>query len=147
MTGDSAQPCVAFLFSQWVLSTKLKFGFACAGTFLMGIVISALGAARKLIWKAQAASPGSRLVGSLRMVFLTLVYMVQMTLAYFLMLLVMTYQAELFIMAVLGLSAGHFMFDIYGQWDWGSGPCEGKDLELNAGAAECHKNVDPCCCD
>lgn len=36
----------------------------------------------------------------------------QVCLGYFLMLIAMTYEAELFIMVVLGLSVGHWLFNI-----------------------------------
>ncbi|GAX78015.1 hypothetical protein CEUSTIGMA_g5457.t1 [Chlamydomonas eustigma] len=138
-TGSASLSCIVYLFSEWALNTRVKFAFACIGTFLMGVVVPALGAGRRFVWMLHEANPAAPLATSTcMMVALVIQYMLQITLGYCIMLFVMTYQAELFIMSVLGLTCGHFIFDVYGRWE--------RSGCTNSGALEdCQKNVDPCC--
>ncbi|GAX78013.1 hypothetical protein CEUSTIGMA_g5455.t1 [Chlamydomonas eustigma] len=116
-SGKSSDACVVYLFSKWTLDTSVKFAFACIGTFFLGVVVIALGVVRQFFWKRHDGLVyGSQLQNWGMIVGVTFTYMVQLTLSYCVMLFVMTYQAELFIMSVLGLATGHFYFDIYRRW-------------------------------
>lgn len=44
-------PCVILLFQNWVLDSRLKFGLAGLGVFLMGLSIEAVIALRRMISK------------------------------------------------------------------------------------------------
>jgi hypothetical protein len=134
--------CLVYLFPEWVLDSQVKFAFACIGTFALGIVVASLNSARRYVGRYIKVPPLQPGHGSAaptqrdkrvhflkclgRRVALATVHAVQLTLAYFLMLVAMTYQAELFIMIPLGLATGHALFD-------GDGSDGGED------------NVDPCC--
>lgn len=119
MAGNEDNACVVFLFPEWVLDSAGKFAGACIGTFFMGVAIGALGWVRKRLterWEAEcrweegyrAASPLSH-VWAADAVLLAIIA-VQVCVGYWLMLVAMTYQAELFIMVVLGLAAGHVFY-------------------------------------
>eukprot|EP00798_Chlamydomonas_sp_ICE-L_P012782 gene12782-16040_t len=148
-SGKSTDPCVIYLFPEWVLDTKVKFAFACIGTFFMGIACLSLAYAIAVIKRKRRAShvqsvcpnveEKGGLVGTppappsqhkqmklLWELLIVLLYAIQMTLAYWLMLLAMTYQAELFIMTVAGLATGYWIFNLY---------LEEEEAENN----------DPCC--
>ena len=94
--------CVVYLFPSWVLNTRGKAIAAAFWTLIMGIVVEFLISARKVVTtKAKAHGPIQGLIVS------TLLYGLQLTLAYLLMLVVMTYSGPLFISAILGLMMGH----------------------------------------
>ena len=62
MTGfqfatSPASPCVAFLFREWPLNSRVKFAFACIGTFLMGVAAAALGHVRAQLLKSRVGGP------------------------------------------------------------------------------------------
>lgn len=116
-SGTSSDACVVYLFKEWTLDTNVKFAFACIGTFLMGVVVIALGGVRQFFWRQHEGVPNTSSLHNRGLIAgVTFTYMVQLTLSYCVMLFVMTYQAELFIMSVLGLVTGHFYFDIYRRW-------------------------------
>lgn len=71
----------------------------------MGVVVGALTRARALVFSATfgGSSKGAVAVGHAAVV---VIAAVQLTFAYFLMLIAMTYQAELFMMVVFGLAIG-----------------------------------------
>lgn len=134
MTGfqfvkGSSYPCVAYLFPEWSLNSAVKFAFACIGTFLMGVTIPALTYSRTFIGGSIPSSSYYERAG--KQALLVGVYAVHMTLAYWLMLIVMTYQAELFIAAVLGLTFGYWLFCIL--------------LVPEVEKEDCAKHVEPCC--
>lgn len=114
--------CVLYLFNNWAIDTIAKYFFAVVGTFLIGMLLTGLTFLRR--WYVgfleakfptpKGATPG---VGAGAPLYLMLVasfiYAVQMMFAYFAMLLVMLYEKFIFTGLVLGLMAGHFLFDVY----------------------------------
>lgn len=115
--GNELSPCVVFLFPQWVLDTRPKFGGACIGTILMGICVGCLTVVRQSIThqglakgtsEASERSPQNYKLRSVLLHSAVIgIIAVQLTVGYFLMLIAMTYQAELFICVMLGLALGH----------------------------------------
>ncbi|KAG2431921.1 hypothetical protein HYH02_013140 [Chlamydomonas schloesseri] len=108
--GHESGPCVVFLFPEWVLDSKGKFAGACIGTFLMGVAVGALGWLRNGLrdaWVAQGRWDDGypywwrTWLGDAAII---AIIAVQVCLGYWLMLIGMTYQAELFLMVVLGLA-------------------------------------------
>ena len=95
--------CVIFLFPTWVLSTPFKFGVACFGAILFGIALELVLYKRRTVY---ALSAGYR-----RLILSALVYGVQLTMGYFIMLIVMTYSGPLFFSCVLGMVMGHVAFN------------------------------------
>ncbi len=106
-----------FLFPEWVLDSAVKFAFACIGTFLMGLLVGGLTRARAVVRAAWPTTVRAALLrrghaasgrgyAALGHALVVLLAAVQLCFGYFLMLVAMTYQAELFIMVVLGLAVG-----------------------------------------
>jgi len=98
---DSA--CIILLFPSWVLSTPIKFGVACFGSILFGIVLELVLYKRRTVYALPA--------GYRRLILSALVYGVQLTMGYFIMLLVMTYSGPLFLSCVSGMVIGHVFFN------------------------------------
>eukprot|EP00916_Digyalum_oweni_P000192 GHVL01000299.1.p1 GENE.GHVL01000299.1~~GHVL01000299.1.p1 ORF type:complete len:221 (-),score=28.69 GHVL01000299.1:179-841(-) len=95
--------CILYLFPEGNVNTPTRYAFAIIGTFVMAGMVEALVALRTYLF-----SPKISLSDPLLKVFLSLVYGVQMLLAYFLMLLVMTYEISIFFSVVFGLGIGYF---------------------------------------
>jgi len=106
-TATAGNACVLFLFSGWGLDTPTKYGIAVFGTFLMGFFNEVLLWSRKYLAHRLRGKP--KAYRSL----LSFVYGVQMVLAYWMMLLVMTYEAVIFSALVIGLATGHLVFNIW----------------------------------
>jgi hypothetical protein len=124
--------CVIFLFPTWVLDSSVKFAFACIGTFLTGVLIHALSKLRADIIKIPLFSTTSF---PIKRGLLVIVYGLQITLSYLIMLVAMTYNTELFIMVVLGLTCGYALFS--------------PDFHVNSNNAKYmvipSASSDPCC--
>ena len=110
--------CVAYLFQSWVLNTPGKFAAAAIGTVFFGILLEASIYLRRIVTSyisAKAASGEGAASGAGNWKH-TLVsastYMVQLTLGYLIMLVIMTYSAPLFISVIVGLGSGHIIFSI-----------------------------------
>jgi Na+/H+-translocating membrane pyrophosphatase len=102
-------PCVMYLFPQWTLDTQGKYIAACFGTFFMAVVMQLLVKVRAAYKHrinqtefAQASAMKLKLIE-------TFFFGVQMVLAYFIMLIVMTYESLLFTCIILGLVTGHLI--------------------------------------
>lgn len=95
--------CVIFLFPSWVLSTRFKFGIACFGAILFGVALELVLYKRRTIYALPA--------GYRRLILSALVYGLQLTMGYFIMLLVMTYSGPLFMSCVSGMIIGHVLFN------------------------------------
>ena len=140
--SPDGQRCVLYLFQGWVLDSQVKFAFATIGTVLMGVVVEALShARRKHVGPATARAlqavrasngSGNKARAALWGLAYFLTYAAQITFAYFLMLLAMTYAAWMLIAIVLGLSLGHVAFH-----DWS---------KAAAGGLACSDNGDNTCC-
>lgn len=95
--------CVIYLFPEWVLTTPGALVGASIGTLIAGILLEGVIQQRRQVVKRFR--PGySRLAVSAAF------YGIQLTMGYFLMLVVMTYSGPLFLCVVLGLVGGHIFF-------------------------------------
>mmetsp|Transcript_28159 Transcript_28159/g.46654 ORF Transcript_28159/g.46654 Transcript_28159/m.46654 type:complete len:767 (-) Transcript_28159:44-2344(-) len=96
--------CVVYLFQSWVLNTAGKYAFAFFGTILVGIALEkGMQLRRKFMVDMEA--------GRKRLLVSATFHCIQLTIAYFLMLVIMIYSGVLFIATVLGLVCGHVMFN------------------------------------
>jgi hypothetical protein len=95
--------CVIYLFRSWVLTTPIKFAFAVVGSLCLGILLEYVLRARRRVY---ALPPGNR-----RLLMSTLFYGLQLTMGYFIMLVIMTYSGPLFISTVGGMMIGHVVFN------------------------------------
>eukprot|EP01033_Poteriospumella_lacustris_P010233 gene10233-7280_t len=118
---DASVDCVNLLFDTWTLDTRVKFGFACLGVFLLAAATQALPLVRR--WCLTAAWPSTMV----RAGGLTLLFGVDKVVGYFVMLVAMTYSAELFAMICLGLTAGYVVFHLVlgdgAEEEKAAGPC------------------------
>jgi hypothetical protein len=143
--------CVVYLFKSWVLSTPGSLVGACFGTIALGIFLEYIIISRRvLVFKNE--KPIKEILHS------ALLYGVQLTLGYFLMLVVMSYSVPLFMSVVIGLVLGHVIFN-YGKINTvvgGSTPCCQYDLSSDERKVTQKKTDDiqseietqsPCCCD
>eukprot|EP00659_Diplonema_papillatum_P005582 gene5582-8497_t len=103
--------CVKFLFENAVIDTEAKYVFAVLGTMCMGLTIEALVLVRK-VYTARYISVHTELPGIGVYVPLSLLYGVQMVVAYWAMLLVMLYETFIFTALIVGLVVGHFLFEV-----------------------------------
>jgi hypothetical protein len=143
--GDPGDPCVALLFPQWVLDTVPKFALGCCGVFLMGLCVEGLVKLRR--WINQERLPThSRRRWLFWAVMQLLLYGVQLTLGYFLMLIAMTYEVELFLMVITGLVLGHALFNLNGPvLESADACCAGQDPGLveDASPGSPNRQVEP----
>ena len=95
--------CVIYLFRSWVLSTPLKFALAAFGSIALGVSLEYVLRARRGVY---ALPPGMR-----RLVLSTAFYGLQLTMGYFIMLVIMTYSGPLFVSTVGGMMIGHVLFN------------------------------------
>mmetsp|Transcript_41344 Transcript_41344/g.74530 ORF Transcript_41344/g.74530 Transcript_41344/m.74530 type:complete len:769 (+) Transcript_41344:96-2402(+) len=95
--------CVIYIFRSWVLSTPGKFAWAAIGSIIFGVALEFV------LWKRRsvyALPPGAR-----RLFLSALVYGLQLSMGYFIMLVIMTYSGPLFICTVGGMMLGHVFFN------------------------------------
>lgn len=111
--------CVAYLFQSWVLNTPGKFAAAAIGTVFFGILLEASIYLRRMVTSyisakvASGEGAGTSGAGSWKYTFVSAsTYMVQLSLGYLIMLVIMTYSAPLFIAVIVGLGSGHILFSI-----------------------------------
>ena len=104
--------CVLWLFHNALVDTPGKYAAAVIGTFILSLFFEILRAGRARFAKGQV--PFERFKkGSMSPLTLDVInsvtYVVQVTIAYCIMLLVMLYEAMIFIAIVLGLGTGYFV--------------------------------------
>jgi hypothetical protein len=124
--GSGNTECVNLLFQEWTLDSRLKFGFACFGVFLMGILIQFLTkfrASRLNIVVDRCFPAGNGYLPLLKRVVNTGLFGLQITLSYFAMLVAMTYSVELFCMVCAGLTVGYGIFHSENSKGQMSDPC------------------------
>jgi|TARA_B110000971_G_C19865226_1_gene433535 hypothetical protein len=117
--SDPNGPCVAYLHRDLILSSPLLLFAAFFLTVLMGVSVEGLAAARR--WRAKTqdavcldamATGGHPVAVSMALKTQSLLlYGVQCSAGYLLMLVSMTYHAVLFIGVVVGLVIGHAWFN------------------------------------
>ena len=99
-------PCLNLLFTSWTLNSKLKYFFACTGTFFLGIVIQYISKSR-----SERAKENIR-PSVLGNAVVLILFGTQMILSYYAMLVAMTYSVELFSMVIAGLTVGFGVFNL-----------------------------------
>ncbi|OQR95357.1 hypothetical protein THRCLA_07943 [Thraustotheca clavata] len=105
--------CVKLFFQSWVLDTPFKYFTAFVGVFALPIMNECLVNFRESVRVAFLASRPQRYSGLRkrgRKIVLSLLYMVQMTLAYLAMLVVMIYDTGLFFALILGFGCGYVLY-------------------------------------
>merc|ERR1712240_912287 len=107
-SGESVNSCVILLFKSWVLDTKTKFVVACFGVLLLGIAIEGMLCLRREI---QSRKILLLIRGLTRRACIISLFALNIASGYLAMLVAMTYSVELFVCMVLGLVAGHAIFN------------------------------------
>lgn len=98
----SGVECINLLFVSWTLDTEWKFVFACVGVFSIAFFLQYLTKLRSAFSIEKASYRRSFcLIAS---------FSVQILLSYFLMLVAMTYNVELFCMVCSGIIVGYSFF-------------------------------------
>ncbi|KAK3260007.1 hypothetical protein CYMTET_31022 [Cymbomonas tetramitiformis] len=121
-TTTSNDPCVVVLFEEWKLDSNAKFIGACFGTIVLGIVVEFIMYIRRRLASHRDTGKSWRMQLLITAGIVTL-YGVQLTLGYFMMLITMTYQVELFCMVIVGLMLGHMAFNTKGPISEKAEPC------------------------
>jgi copper transporter 1 len=130
-SGESSSPVMRmyfhqalqeyFLFKEWVPQTTAQYVGSLLSIFLLGILFEFISAARTVsesLWKKEyGGRQPSSLRGFLRGPFIVSIELkraaycaVEITLAYCLMLLAMTFNGGIFTVVVLGIATGRFLF-------------------------------------
>ena len=104
--ANGNERCILFLFKGWNVNSQVKYGFMIVGVFCMGLLNAALAYLRQHL-HSRYRDHSSLLINQLC---LTVVYGIQIVLAYWMMLLVMTYEVGTFISLISGLVIGYFIF-------------------------------------
>lgn len=136
--------CINLLFKAFTINNEGKMTAACLVVFMMGVMCQSLS-------KYRARRKHS--------LYTVLVYGIELTLRYFLMLISMSYNVELFCMIILGLSAGHLIFQTDLVWKSASDEIQQSLLDRCSRGGACEggrglngKHIkafvlegDPCC--
>ncbi|KAG7398056.1 hypothetical protein PHYBOEH_011787 [Phytophthora boehmeriae] len=106
--------CVMLLFQPWVLNSAVKYAFGFIGCFLIALLNESLVKGREVVrqrlLQARKLRPNDKFHKMQCKLMLAVLYMIQMTIAYFAMLVVMTYETGLFIALIAGFGAGFLLF-------------------------------------
>ena len=135
--------CVIFLFPSWVLSTPGKLAGACIGTIILCILLELLIHGRRQYIGGTMSAGYKRLVAS------ALSYGLQVTIGYFIMLIIMTYSGPLFVSVVVGLIGGHVLFNaqdaVFGAKTTNDTTKSSKDTDSEEGNVNIPEGATPCC--
>ncbi len=104
--ANGKERCIVFLFYGWNVDSYVKYAFMIIGVLCMGLLNGALAYGRHRLTDSSKFSSSLLLHQTL----LSLLYGVQIVLAYWMMLLVMTYEVGSFIALIFGLVIGYFIF-------------------------------------
>jgi hypothetical protein len=117
-SNDGKFACLNILFRNWTLDTKTKFIWAIVATVGLGILVEAIVMLRRDAAVAEQAAMAAAAEAktyttkiawdSLRLLLMVL----HSSLAYMLMLVAMSFRAELFLAIVAGLGLGHALFNL-----------------------------------
>jgi solute carrier family 31 (copper transporter), member 1 len=106
--------CVRLFFQPWVLNSALKYVLGFFGCLLLALANEYLVMFREHLRQqlliARKGRPDDKVHRLSCKALLSFLYMVQMSVAYFAMLVVMTYETGLFIALILGFGAGFVLF-------------------------------------
>lgn len=120
VSGKANNNCVILFFESWVLDSRLKFAFGCIGVILLGIGVEGLLCLRRLITSRKILRVMSSPV---RRVSIILLFALNIAFGYMAMLVAMTYSVELFLCMVVGLVAGHAIFNTAAPVGESADPC------------------------
>ena len=109
---DDDPMCINFLFRTWTLDNRTKFAFACIGSCLMGLSVEFLTRSRRLLKEMPPADGAVMDTRRRHNACLLGLYAVQVIIGYAVMLVIMTYNVELFICTIMGLIIGHGFFNL-----------------------------------
>ena len=109
---DDDTDCINFLFQTWTLDNRTKFAFACIGSCLMGLSVEFLTRSRRLLKNMPPADGDVMDTRRMHNARLLGLYAVQVIMGYAVMLVIMTYNVELFICTITGLVIGHGFFNL-----------------------------------
>lgn len=101
--GDGFQPCLVVLFRGWVISSTGQLAGYCVLSLFMGAAVELIVAARRRLATGDAQKATSKAAQAAD----AALYGAQLLLGYWLMLIAMTYQGELFACVILGLLLGY----------------------------------------
>ncbi|OQR92764.1 hypothetical protein ACHHYP_03231 [Achlya hypogyna] len=101
--------CVKLFFQPWVLNSGVKYAFGFLGVFALPLLNEYLVRTRERLRQQLRKRAGNK---RLHKLVLTVLYMMQMTLAYLAMLVVMIYDTGLFIALIFGFGAGFLFFKV-----------------------------------
>ncbi|CAH0481881.1 unnamed protein product [Peronospora belbahrii] len=105
--------CVMLFFRPWVLNSGVKYAFGFIGCFLISLLNEALVKGREVVRQrlliARKLRPHDKVHKIQCKLTLAVLYMIQMTIAYFAMLVVMTYETGLFLALIAGFGAGFLL--------------------------------------
>ncbi|RLN51523.1 hypothetical protein BBJ29_002262 [Phytophthora kernoviae] len=100
--------------SPWVLNSAVKYAFGFIGCFLIALLNETLVKGREVVrqrlLQARKLRSNDKFHKMQCKLMLAVLYMIQMTIAYFAMLVVMTYETGLFIALIAGFGAGFLLF-------------------------------------
>ncbi|DAZ98371.1 TPA: hypothetical protein N0F65_000690, partial [Lagenidium giganteum] len=140
--------CVKLFFRPWVLNSKVKYAFGFLGIFFMALFNEYLAKFRERVrqhlLQARREHATNKMHKHACKLLLSVLYMVQMTIAYFAMLVVMMYESVLFLALILGFGAGFLCFksfdmdvtDERGAWRY----TDPSTVCLRVGGMKCMKN-------
>lgn len=98
-TNDDPVECVNLLFISWTLDSPVKLAIAWLGVFELGLLVQFMTKYRARLSKKQGTWTVRAAVAAM--------YSIQLVFSYFLMLVAMTYNIELFCAVCAGLSVGY----------------------------------------
>ena len=104
--ADGKEKCILFLFRGWNIDNQVKYAFVLIGIVCMGVLNGALAYIRQRIINKRKGTSSVLVYQT----YLSILYGINIVLAYWLMLLVMTYETGVFIALIFGLVIGHFIF-------------------------------------
>jgi len=96
--------CIIYLFPGWVLSSRVKLIIASLGTILASMFLEYIIFQRR-VYHSRISEGYKRLMTT------TLLYGLQLSMGYLLMLVIMTYSGVLFLCTILGLMLGHSVWN------------------------------------
>lgn len=110
--ASSAHPCLTLLVTQWTIDTPIKLFLSCILVFLYGILTELTTTWIRWYfsydyWNSSSSSNGSYYFHS-AVITQPSLHILQATLSYTNMILVMTYSIELFVVLLAGMGIGHY---------------------------------------
>ena len=99
------QPCVILFTERFKLDSKLKFIFGCLAVFLLGACVEGIVVTRK-----KVVGQDRRRIGKSKKALASVLFGTNLTVAYLIMLVAMTYSIELFFSVIFGLVVGHLVW-------------------------------------